>query len=206
MSNQTNDTLYIVRKRPPVDWASSPMELTFQNEYNFNKWFTEEPCHATWNKKKSTNSTAASSTSFTNDTPVTYSFSEQDIKESRLPFDVKNWIEKHVEEKKDWRGMKGLLQFSNEEMDEVCRTGMRKCVVIYGAISNLLIDQFENEINVDPNGLKIPAALHVQRRDNLNQIQQRLNNISRKHRLDKQSTQARIGILKEKGMISSLDY
>ncbi|KAI7859797.1 hypothetical protein BDC45DRAFT_474640 [Circinella umbellata] len=103
-------------------------------------------------------------------------FSEQDIKESRLPFDVKNWIEKHVEEKKDWRGMKDLLQLSNEEMNE-----------------------FENEINTDPNILKIPAALRVHRHDIVNQIQQRLNNISRKHRFDKQSTQAWINILKEKG-------
>ncbi|KAI7847515.1 hypothetical protein BDC45DRAFT_451693 [Circinella umbellata] len=103
-------------------------------------------------------------------------FSEQDIKESRLPFDVKNWIEKHVEEKKDWRGIKDLLQLSNEEMNE-----------------------FENEINVDPNVLKIPAALRVHRHDIVNQIQQRLNNISRKHRFDKQSTQAWIDILKEKG-------
>ena len=70
MNNQTNDTLYIVRKRPPVDWVSSPMELTFHNEYNFNKWFAEEAsCHATWNKKKSTISTAAPSTLFTKDTP-----------------------------------------------------------------------------------------------------------------------------------------
>ncbi|KAG2215070.1 hypothetical protein INT45_014325 [Circinella minor] len=104
-------------------------------------------------------------------------FSEQDIKESRLPFDVKNWIEKHVEEKKDWRGMKDLLQLSNEKMDE-----------------------FKNEINIDPNVLKIPAALRVHRHDIVvNQIQQRLNNISRKHRFDKQSTQAWINILKERG-------
>ncbi|KAI7858786.1 hypothetical protein BDC45DRAFT_497632, partial [Circinella umbellata] len=102
-------------------------------------------------------------------------FSEQDIKESRLPFDVKNWIEKHVEEKKDWRGMKDLLQLSNEEMNE-----------------------FENKINADSNVLKIPPALRVHRHDIVNQIQQRLNNISRKHRLDKQSTQAWINILKEK--------
>ncbi|KAI7850124.1 hypothetical protein BDC45DRAFT_519059, partial [Circinella umbellata] len=89
-------------------------------------------------------------------------YSEQDIKESRLPSDVKNWIEKHVEEKKDWRGMKDLLQLSNEEMNE-----------------------FENEINVDANVLKIPAALRVHCHDNVNQIQQRLNNFSRRHRFDK---------------------
>ncbi|KAG2223095.1 hypothetical protein INT45_008943 [Circinella minor] len=43
-------------------------------------------------------------------------FSEQDIKASRLPFDVKNWIEIHVEEKKGWKGMKDLLRtvFENE--------------------------------------------------------------------------------------------
>ncbi|KAI7858234.1 hypothetical protein BDC45DRAFT_565590 [Circinella umbellata] len=75
-------------------------------------------------------------------------FSEQDIKESRLPFDVKNWIEKHVEEKNNWRGMKDLLQLSNEEMNE-----------------------FENRINVDPNVLKIPAVLCVCRHDIVNQIQ-----------------------------------
>ncbi|KAI7849088.1 hypothetical protein BDC45DRAFT_521515, partial [Circinella umbellata] len=109
-------------------------------------------------------------------------FSEQDIKESRLPFDVKNWIEKHVEEKKDWRGTKDLLQLSNEEMNE-----------------------FENEIDVDPNVLKIPAALRVHRHDIVNQIQQRLNNISRKHRFDKQSTQAWIDILKEKGYDTLFD-
>ncbi|KAI7850609.1 hypothetical protein BDC45DRAFT_591493 [Circinella umbellata] len=86
------------------------------------------------------------------------------IKESRLPFDVKNWIEKHVEEKKDWRGMKDLLQLSS-------------CL------------NFENEINVDPNVLKMPPALRVHCHDNVDQIQQRLNNISRKHRFDKQSTQ-----------------
>ncbi|KAI7846620.1 hypothetical protein BDC45DRAFT_542710 [Circinella umbellata] len=72
--------------------------------------------------------------------------------------------------------MKDLLQLSNEEMNE-----------------------FENEINVDPNVLKIPAALRVHRHDIVNQIQQCLNNISRKHQFDKQSTQAWIDILKEKG-------
>ena len=49
------------------------------------------------------------------------------------------------------------------------------------------------------NVLKIPAALRVHRHDIVNQIQQRLNNISRKHQFDKQSTQAWINILKEKG-------
>ncbi|KAI7851403.1 hypothetical protein BDC45DRAFT_515685 [Circinella umbellata] len=48
-------------------------------------------------------------------------FSEQDIKESILPFDIKNWIEKHVEEKKDWREMKDLLQLSNEEINKSSR-------------------------------------------------------------------------------------
>ncbi|KAI7851508.1 hypothetical protein BDC45DRAFT_515923, partial [Circinella umbellata] len=90
-------------------------------------------------------------------------FSEQDIKELRLLFDVENWIEKLVEEMKDWRGMKDLLQLSNEEMN-----------------------RFENEINVDPNVLKTPAALRAHRHDIVNQIQQHLNNISRKHRFDKQ--------------------
>ncbi|KAI7846976.1 hypothetical protein BDC45DRAFT_527700, partial [Circinella umbellata] len=69
----------------------------------------------------------------------------------RLPFDVKNWTEKH-------KGIKDLLQLLNEEMNE-----------------------FEDEINVDPNVFKIPAALHVHRHDIVNLIQQRLNNISRKH-------------------------
>ncbi|KAI7853280.1 hypothetical protein BDC45DRAFT_511774 [Circinella umbellata] len=87
--------------------------------------------------------------------------------ESRLPFDVKNWIEKHVEEKKDWREMKDLLQLSNEEMNEV-------------------------------------SALRVHRHDIVNQIQQRLNNISRKHRIDRQSTQAWINILKKKVIIPYL--
>ncbi|KAG2227537.1 hypothetical protein INT45_002222 [Circinella minor] len=195
MNNQTNDTLYIVCKRPPVDWVSSPMELTFHNEYNFNKWFNEEAsCHATWNKKKSATSSAAPSTSYTKDTPGprkkidwsllyvcdhSHKLSSippatkkrrtnllkhtgctskikatkravdgiiEDIKEPRLPFDVKNWTEKHVEERKDWGRMKDLLQLSNES---------------------------ENEINVDPNVLKIPAALRVHPHDIVNQIQQR---------------------------------
>ncbi|KAG2216548.1 hypothetical protein INT45_006332, partial [Circinella minor] len=42
-------------------------------------------------------------------------------------------------------------------------------------------------------------ALRVQRHDIVNQIRHRLDNISRKHRFDKQSTQAWIDILKEKG-------
>ena len=75
----------------------------------------------------------------------------------------------------------------------------------YYAIFNLLFDQFENEINVDPNVLKIPPALRVHCHDNVDQIQQRLNNISRKHRFDKQSTQGWIDILKEKGYDTSFE-
>ena len=53
--------------------------------------------------------------------------------------------------------------------------------------------------------MKIPAALRVHRHDIVNQIQQRLNNISRKHRFDKQSTQIWIDILKEKGYDTLFD-
>ncbi|KAI7860274.1 hypothetical protein BDC45DRAFT_431092, partial [Circinella umbellata] len=76
-------------------------------------------------------------------------FSDQDIKKSRLPLDVKNWIEKHVEEKKDWREMRDLLQLSNEEMNELCITGVLKCERSNNISRKYLLDKQSTQAWID---------------------------------------------------------
>jgi hypothetical protein len=43
-----------------------------------------------------------------------------DLAESRLPPTLKEWIVHHVKNHQDWRGIKVLLRYSLEELDDVC--------------------------------------------------------------------------------------
>lgn len=45
--------------------------------------------------------------------------SMNDLVESRLPAELKNWITHHVKNHQDWRGIKSLLRHSLEELEDV---------------------------------------------------------------------------------------
>jgi hypothetical protein len=42
----------------------------------------------------------------------------EDIVSSRIDNEIRAWIEQHVEIHMDWKGMKSLLRFSEEQMDD----------------------------------------------------------------------------------------
>ncbi|KAI7851828.1 hypothetical protein BDC45DRAFT_537982 [Circinella umbellata] len=153
-------------------FISDKFHLGASNRLHVFPIFIEASCHVIWNKKKITTSTTAPSMLFTK-----YALGPK--------------------KKVDW-SLLYICDHSHKLSSIPPATKKHQTNLSKHTGCTAKIKATKHAVD-NSNVLKIPAALHVHHHDNVNQIQQLLNNISRKHRINKQSTQAWINILKEKG-------